>query len=111
MHAWSSVLDFAHKDRIEGERTFFYLSICSLDILRLSLPSKQVLATLGLPVTARDVAGLMRRFSTGSNDGDSISRPLFLYPRLLQSIVATGGRDGRLNAGIYEVQTKRTYWS
>eukprot|EP00752_Nemacystus_decipiens_P007715 g6898.t1 len=59
----------------------------------------EVLATLGLPVTARDVAGLMRRFSTANHDRESLSRPFFLYPRLLQTVVGIGGRNERLNLG------------
>lgn len=57
--------------------------------------NRQVLATLGLPVTARDVSSLMRRFTAGNTAG---SRPFFLYPRLLESITA-GDRDSRPNSG------------
>lgn len=49
----------------------------------------QVLATLGLPVSARDVADLMNRFSaSGRGEGESS----FLYPRLLESVAEGGGR-------------------
>ncbi|CAM9630579.1 unnamed protein product, partial [Ectocarpus sp. 4 AP-2014] len=54
-----------------------------------------VLATLGLPVTATDVAGLMRRFTTGT---DPQSKSFFLYPRLLQNIAA-GEHGGNMGSG------------
>ncbi|CAM9771974.1 unnamed protein product, partial [Ectocarpus sp. 6 AP-2014] len=55
----------------------------------------EVLATLGLPVTATDVAGLMRRFTTGA---DPQSKSFFLYPRLLRNI-ATGEHGGNMGSG------------
>lgn len=72
----------------------------------------QVLATLGLPVTARDVAGLMSRFATtGRGEGDSS----FLYPRLLENVA--GGR-GRAKSGDLlrftrtekDTSQEHTYW-
>ena len=55
----------------------------------------QVLAALSLPVTARDIAGLMRRFSTRSSDEEGAD---FLYPRLLRSV--TGESGGSPKSGV-----------
>lgn len=56
----------------------------------------QVLAMLGLPVTARDVASLMRRFSE-THRGEVF----FLYPRLLQSVA--GGERRRKSGEVLPV--------